>query len=139
MSEAIMRRWFDEVWNHGNYQVVRDVMLPDAIGYGQSDQQESIVGPEQFIALAERIRSAFPDFHLTVDDIFSAGDRVVVRWSAVMTHTGDALGLAPTHRRVKTYGITIVHFRDGKLSAGWDCWDQAGLMKQLTSSQEAAA
>ncbi len=136
---AIMRRWFDEVWNHGDFRIVREVMAPGAIGYGQSERQEPIVGPEGFIALAERIRGAFPDFALTIDDIFGTGDRVVVRWSAEMTHTGDTLGFPATHKRAQTYGITIVQFQDGKLIAGWDCWDQAGLMKQLTSTSAQSA
>lgn len=136
---AIMRRWFDEVWNRGDFGVVREVMAPDATGYGQSEHQEPIVGPEAFITFAERIRAAFPDIALTIDDIFGVGDRVVVRWSAQMTHTGDALGFAATHRRAQTYGITIAHFQDGKLVAGWDCWDQAGLMKQLTATNAMAS
>jgi len=130
---AFMRQWFDDVWNRGDFQIVRDRMAHHAIGQGQNEQQQPLTGPEEFIAFATRIRAAFPDIKLVVEDIFGVDDRVAIRWSARMTHLGDTLGMPATSMPVETNGITIVQITDGKITAGWDCWDQAGLMKQLAS------
>ena len=130
---ALMRKWFDDVWNHGDFQIVRDRMAQHAVGQGQNDRSEPLTGPDEFIAFATRIRAAFPDIRLKVEDIFGAGDRVAVRWTAVMTHTGHGLDIAPTNLPVQTNGITIVQIVNGAVAAGWDCWDQAGMMQQLTA------
>jgi steroid delta-isomerase-like uncharacterized protein len=110
-------------------------MAPNGKGYGQSERQEVLTGPEEFIAFARRIRGAFPDMKTKIEDIFGVDDRVVVRWSSTMTHHGDDLGIPATHKEATTNGISIIQFKDGKLIAGWDCWDQAGLMKQLSDSE----
>ena len=133
---AAMRRWFDEVWNQGNYQVIHDVFAPDGRSHGTDEQP--IVGPDAFVAFARQLRTAFPEMQLTIDEIFGVDDRVVVRWSALMAHQGEGLGIPATGRRVRTNGISIVHFRDGKAINAYDCWDRAGLMQQLTAPEAAA-
>jgi len=55
----------------------------------------------------------------------------VVRWSAVMTHTGDQLGIPATNKRVKVTGISIAQIEDGKIVRGWDNWDQLAMQQQL--------
>jgi hypothetical protein len=41
------------------------------------------------VPFVERIRGAFPDINTRIEDDFGAKDKVVVRWSATMTHKGD--------------------------------------------------
>jgi predicted ester cyclase len=77
------------------------------------------------------IRGAFPDIQVKVEDVFGAGDKVVLRWSAIMTHTGDALGLTASGRTVRSRGITIARIVDGKVVEGWDNWDQLGMLEQI--------
>ena len=66
-----------------------------------------------------------------VEDAFGAEDRVVLRWSATMTHRGDQLGMPATGKVVRITGITIARIRDGKIIEGWDNWDQLGMLKQI--------
>ena len=61
------------------------------------------------------------------------GDKVAVRWSATMIHTGDFLDVRATHRTAQITGITIARFRDDKAVEAWDNWDQLGLMQQLSA------
>ena len=79
----------------------------------------------------KEIRGAFPDIKVEVEDIFGADDKVVLRWSGTMTHTGDALGMAPSGKSVSSRGITIARFVDGQVVEGWDNWDQLGMLEQL--------
>jgi len=48
-----------------------------------------------------------------------------------MTHTGDALGLPPSGRPVRSRGISIARFVDGKVVESWDNWDQLGMLEQI--------
>jgi SnoaL-like polyketide cyclase len=84
----LMRRWFDEVWNQGKAETVRELLAEDAIGMGQGEADVKVRGPADFVPFVERIRGAFPDMNIKIEDAFGARDKVVVRWSATMTHKG---------------------------------------------------
>jgi steroid delta-isomerase-like uncharacterized protein len=127
----LMRRWFQEVWNEGRIETVHELFHTDGVARGQRASEAEIRGPEEFVKFVREIRGAFPDMKVQVDDVFGAGDKVVLRWSGTMTHTGDALGLPPTGRTVRSRGITIARFADGKVVEGWDCWDQLGMLEQI--------
>jgi steroid delta-isomerase-like uncharacterized protein len=127
----LMRRWFQEVWNEGRTQTVYELLSADANGHGQLEDGSSIRGPAQFLPLVERIRGAFPDINIVVDDAFGAGDKVVVRWSATMTHRGDHLGMPATGKPVRLTGTTIARIQDHQVIEGWDNWDQLGMLRQI--------
>ena len=61
--------------------IPRRVLRPDISGIGRA---------------FTRVRVAFPDFHATVEDLVSEGDRVAYRWTFRGTHLGD-FGVFP-HR-----------------------------------------
>lgn len=134
---ALMQRWFREVWNEGRVQTIYDLMDKNCLGIGQDQPGVEIHGPADFVALFNRLHGAFPDIKITVDDTIGADDKVVVRWSAVMTHTGDHLGIPATNRPVRITGITIAQIKDGKIVRGWDNWDQLALMQQLSIARAA--
>jgi steroid delta-isomerase-like uncharacterized protein len=127
----LMRRWFQEVWNEGRIETVHELFAPDGVARGQRGAESEIRGPEEFVKFVREIRGAFPDIKVQVEDVFGAGDKVVLRWSGTMTHTGDALGISPTGRTVRSRGITIARFADGKVVEGWDNWDQLGMLEQI--------
>jgi len=141
MSEhniSVMRRWFDEIWNKGRLETIHELMAPDAIGIGQGGAEAAVHGPSEFQAFAERLRGAFPDIHVTVEDAFGADDKVAVRWSATMTHQGNDLGVPATGRSVRITGISIVRLVNGQIVEGWDNWDQLSMMRQIGAFQESS-
>jgi steroid delta-isomerase-like uncharacterized protein len=131
----LMRRWFQEVWNEGKIQTVYDLLSPDAIGKGQTGGQDEIHGPKDFVPFVERIRNAFPDIHVTIEDALAVPDKVAVRWSATMTHSGAGLGLPATGKPVLITGITIARIVDGQIIEGWDNWDQLAMLQQIGAYQ----
>ncbi|MGB9011136.1 MAG: ester cyclase [Candidatus Acidiferrales bacterium] len=134
---ALMQRWFKEVWNEGRVQTIYDLMDENGVGIGQDQPGVEIHGPADFVALFNRLHGAFPDIQITVNDTIAADDKVVVRWSAQMTHTGDHLGIPATNRPVRITGITIAQIKDSKIIRGWDNWDQLALMQQLSIARAA--
>lgn len=127
----LMRRWFEEVWNDGRLQTIHDLLHPDGVAKGQRSAESEIRGPQEFEKFVREIRGAFPDIKLKVEDVFGADDKVVLRWSGVMTHTGNGLGMPPSGREVRSRGITIARIRDGQIVEGWDSWDQLGMLEQI--------
>jgi steroid delta-isomerase-like uncharacterized protein len=136
---ALMRRWFKEVWNEGRVQTIYDLMAENVIGIGQDAPGIEIRSPADFVALYNRLRGAFPNIKFTLEDIFGVDDKVVVRWSAVMTHTGDHLGIPATNKPVRITGITIAQIEKGKITRGWDNWDQLAMAQQLAADSAASA
>jgi len=127
----LLSRWFREVWNEGKTETVHELLSPDAVAIGQAGSAVELRGPKEFVSFVKQIRSAFPDMHVEVEDTFGADDKVVVRWSARMTHRGDALGIPATGKPVRLTGITIARIVNGKIVAGWDNWDQLGMLQQI--------
>jgi len=127
----LMRRWFQEVWNEGRIETVYELLSPDSLAKGQRGGESEIRGPEEFAKFVREIRGTFPDIQVKVEDVFGAGDKVVVRWSGVMTHTGDGPGLPASGRTVRSGGISIARIVDGKIVEGWDNWDQLGMLEQI--------
>jgi predicted ester cyclase len=76
-------------------------------------------------------RGAFPDARVTVEDQIAEGDKVVDRWTATGTPTGDLMGVPPTGRRIEVSGITISRFAGGKIVEDWYQGDDLGMMQQL--------
>ena len=69
---AIVRRWFDEVWNRGQLATIHELMAADAVGIGQGGGEVAIRGPQEFQVFVEKLRGAFPDIHVTIEDAFAA-------------------------------------------------------------------
>jgi steroid delta-isomerase-like uncharacterized protein len=125
--KAVGQRWFDEIWNKGRREAIGELLHPDAVVY---EGAEGISG-QAFYSFFDRLQNTFSDMRLTVDDMVAEGDRVCVRWSCSMRHTGTGLGMPATGKVLKTTGITIMQIQDGKVISGWQNWDMLGLMQQI--------
>ncbi len=126
---AIVRRFYEEVFNKGNLDGADEFLATDAVGHETLFLQGS--GLEGFKQSVASLRAAFPDLYVTLEDVISVGDKVVVRWMDRGTHQGEFLGMAPTGKRVKTTGITIFHMAGGRIVEQWTNWDTLNLMAQL--------
>ena len=131
-NKALVRRTVEEGWNQGNVAVFDELLAPNFICHdpGVPDVRTR----EDYKRWATEIRNAFPDFHLTIDNLIAEGDQVVVRWTARGTNTGDIVTPMPipaTGKQVTVTGITIDRFAGGKLVEIWQQWDTMGFMQQL--------
>ena len=82
-----------------------------------------------------QIRSAYPDFHVTIEDLVAEGDQVVVRYSWRGTNTGDfvtaTMQFPATGKQVTVTGISIVRFAGGKGVEVWNQTNSIGIFQQL--------
>jgi predicted ester cyclase len=79
------------------------------------------------------MRTTFPDLHVEIDDLFVAdADRIVIRWTASGTQTGELWGaIPPTGKRVHWNGIHVVTVRDGKITDVRAVSNMAAIPEQL--------
>ena len=76
-------------------------------------------------------RSAFPDFHMAIEDLIAEDDKVVGRFTQTGTHRGEFMGAAPTGRQVGFTEIAIVRIAGGKVVESWFQPDMLSLYQQL--------
>lgn len=121
----IARRWFEEVWNQRKLDIIDELLAPDAVAHDFGGHGSSTVGSAEFKAAARQLQEAFGVMVLTVEDIFSAGDRVAVRLTGRMKSTGPLQGRPPTGKEVTVPILCIIKVKDGKIVEGWNAWDVA--------------
>lgn len=134
-NKDLAKLWFEEVWNKGRREAIRELLAPDAVVYEGGDATR---GAEGFYPFFERMQAAFSDIHVSVHDALAEGDRVCLPWTFTARHTGNGLGVAPTNRSVNVTGITIVRIANGKFIEGWQNWDMLGLMQQIKGERSAS-
>ena len=81
-NKALVRRYWEEVWNNGNLAVVDELIGTDFDGHplpGEPDVGRDPAGQKQLVGM---YRTAFPDLHMTIENLNGRGDRVAVRWIA---------------------------------------------------------
>lgn len=79
----------------------------------------------------ERLYRAFPDLHITIEDVIEEGDKVVVRDTVTGTHLGEFDGRPPTGKSVAYSEIFIMRFANGRIAEIWGVVDIFSQMKQL--------
>ena len=125
-------RWFDEVWNKGRLEAIDELATPDAKCYG-FPQPESVLDRDEFKEYILEFRRSFTHVHLSVDETVEEDTRVAVRWTGTMQHTGSGLGFAPTGRIVNVHGMSLMHLRDDRISAGWNALDLGSIVQFLSA------
>lgn len=126
--EMYARRLFDDVWGKGRIEAIDELVTGDVVGH---DPMNPVKGIGEFRNVVMKYRTAFPDLRLDIEDLFSAGDKVVIRWRATGTNRGQLEGLAPTGRQATVTGISITRFAGDRICELFDSWDALGLMQQL--------
>jgi steroid delta-isomerase-like uncharacterized protein len=135
-SQTILHRWMEEVWNKGRVDAIDEMLAGDAIVHGLGP--EVLRGPEGYRPFYESMHNTFSQIEVVVEDAVEQGDTIAARCTVRGTHTGDGLGVAPTGRRVEYSGMTMVKVKDGKMVAGWNNFDVAGMMQQIGGDRSGA-
>jgi steroid delta-isomerase-like uncharacterized protein len=131
-NKALIRRWFEEVWNQGRADSIPKLFAENGIAHGLSDDaQNPLRGPAGFLPFHAQFRSAFPNIEVIVEDQVAERDLVATRCTVRGKHTGDALGIAATHSAVDFSGMTITRIADGKIIEAWNNFDFMRMYRQL--------
>ena len=79
------------------------------------------------------LRAGFPDFGFTVEDLFSAGDRVAARVTVRGTHDGDFMGrlAQAAGQQFAVASVGIFRIANGRIAEHWGVFDQLAMLGQL--------
>ena len=124
-NEAVVARYWREVWSEGRYEIAREVYAP---GYEENGVATTA---DEFVEGAAAWRAHFEDFHADLDEVFSVGDRVVSRVTYRGTHTGDFRRVPARGRTFRQAGIDIFEFESGRVVRHWHSTDHLEFFRQL--------
>jgi steroid delta-isomerase-like uncharacterized protein len=128
-NKAVARRIVEEVWNKKNLDAIDELIAADYVDHTLPPGVPA--GREGARAFIGTYLNAFPDVKLTIEDMITEGDKVVTRWTATGTHTGELMGIPATGKRITVTGLDITRFSGGKSVEFWGQFDQMGMMQQL--------
>jgi len=119
----------DEVFNKGNMNAIDELLSPNIVEHNPFPGQGP--GVQGFKKGMTELRQAFPDLHVTVDDMLADGDKVVIRSTMTGTNKGKFMNMPATGKQIKVDGIDIVRIKDGKAVDHWGVTDIMTMMQQL--------
>jgi steroid delta-isomerase-like uncharacterized protein len=131
-NKALIRRWFEEVWNKGRAEAIDELFASDAIAHGLTGAGDApLRGPDNFKPFFRMFKEAFPDIEVVVEDIIAEGDMVAARCTVRGKHQGDTLGFAATKRPVEFTGICLTRWHAGQIVEAWNNFDFMTMFQQL--------
>ncbi len=128
--QKLFERWFEELWNKKNYAITQELVHPEFTAHGAGGQDIK-QGPNGVADLVRTWHAAFPDSHMTMDDIITEGDLSVIRMTFHGTHMGDFYGVPPSGKNVVVTSIGIDRVVNGKITEGWGELNMLGMMQQI--------
>ncbi len=111
--------------------MVDSIFAEDGV-YEDVPFQSMSSGREEIRASIEAFFSWAPDTKVEWGESLVTPDRAAVQWVWSGTQTGAIPDLMPaTGKSFSVRGMSILHFRDGKISLNRDYYDGGGLLDQL--------
>lgn len=110
-NKALVKHFYEE-FNKGNIEIMKELCAPECDFFYPSNRPKPI-SLEQNIAGIKVGLKAFPDYKQRIEELFAAGDRVIVRLIATVTHEGDFLGIPATGNKIEYSGIVIIRIENG--------------------------
>lgn len=129
-NKQIVQRYFTEVWNSGQLDVLDELLDPQYINHTPSTPNPP-PGPAGLKPIVAALRKAFPDLHYEIKDLIVNDSMAVARVIMRGTQTGDLFGQPPTGKKIAVNQINIEKIRHGKIVEHWRVTDELTLMKQL--------
>ncbi len=128
-NKAIVRRCNEDVFNKKNVGALDEFLTSNVVHHSlPPGVPQDRDGFKQFVSV---LLAAFPDLHITIEDMIAEGDKVVARATTSGTHKGEFIGIAPTGKQAKWTEIFIWRIDSGKAVEMWAELDQIGMMQQL--------
>jgi steroid delta-isomerase-like uncharacterized protein len=125
----VVRRFMRDVLNGANAASADELLDDSFIVQGLPPGVPPDRGGLEMITAM--MRTAFPDWVDTEDELLADGDRVTVRFTGRGTHQGTFMGVPPTGRAVAVSGRATYRVVDGRINEDRLEVDMADVMRQL--------
>lgn len=123
----------DDIWNKKDFDKVEDYVHPEyTIHLDAADPWEGkTLSISEFKERLTYSFKSFPDMNFEITSAIPEENHVAITWVLTGTNLGVIGGLSPTHKSIKTQGITIYHFKDGLINGHTQVFDRVSVARQL--------
>jgi steroid delta-isomerase-like uncharacterized protein len=128
-NKTVIRRFYEDLWNAWNLDLVDELIAPDITFRGSLGV--SMKGRDGFRDYVAVVRTVFPDFHNTVEQLIAEDDVVAARLTYRGTHRGTLFQVPPTYKQVGYAGSAIFRIGGGLITDGFVLGDTLSLMRQI--------
>jgi predicted SnoaL-like aldol condensation-catalyzing enzyme len=104
-NKALVRRYM-EMWNTGNVELADEVLAPSWVDHAHPE----VTGPESVKQAVLEVRTALPDFRITIDFMMSEGDMVALRGTILRMLQG---------KEAVSRVMWLIRIADGKMVEQW--------------------
>jgi hypothetical protein len=127
--DAVVRAWFEQVWNRLDESAIERLLAPDAVAHGLGPAP--LRGPAEFKPFFHLLKGALGSIRVDVERAVTQGDTCVAYCHVAARHAGDAFGAPATNRAVDFYGMTMARVVGGRIVEGWNAFDFLRMYQQL--------
>ena len=127
-DEAVVRRFYGQMCNERKNELAPELFT---LGHRLHDPQVPAADGPAGVADVVAVYQEGVDGYWEIEELFSTGDRVVVRWTGSGTHVGEVNGIPPTGRPIRVDAISIHRMENGKIAETWEIWDTLSFLQQI--------
>ena len=120
---------YRKLWN-GDFSKL-DVVAESVDVHVPSMTDREINDRDSFEAYLRELRTGFPDWHVTVDDLLEEDGLVMKEFTVTGTHEGEFDGIPPTGREIEISGMAKIRTADGTVQEDWLYFDLQEMARQL--------
>ena len=99
--------------------------------YRSCSTNSDCLSRDQLAGVFTALGKIIPDLNWTIKDIWTSGNRIVVRGEATGTPTGELFGVKPTGKSFKTISIDMFTVKDGRLATAYHVENWLAAMEQI--------
>jgi hypothetical protein len=128
-DEALIRRLFEEVWNHHNLEAAKEI-VGDHYTSIENQVFDSIPGPQIVAAEIELYDSMYDELTFQIERMFTAGETIVTIWKV----SGISKDVFFSNRKGETVpkslraeGVSLSKVKDGRITANRFLWPRQPL------------
>lgn len=132
-KSAFLHEFMNEIWNDQQIDKVANYIHPSyTIHLDTADPWEGkTLDHKEFIKRLYFSFNSFPDIHFEITSTIEDENHVAITWILTGTNTGKIGEMLPTNKNIKTNGMTIYHFENGKISGHTQVFDRMKVARQL--------
>ncbi len=132
-NKALVRRLYEAI-NQRNFDIFDEVLAPNYVHRSSPEYQFNRQQLKEFTINFGLV--AFPDLHVTIDEMIAEDDKVMARWTQRGTHRGPFLDIPPTGKQISYSGINIFQIANGQIVEDTPYWDFNVIVQQLKAPSE---